>query len=350
MWVGRYTPFFGQDELQRVRVLAGLLDLAWDRIRLAETEREALQALDREQQFSRRLVHSASDCIVAFDEQFRYTVWNPAMEKRTGVPASAVLGRVAFDVFPSLLDSGEDQFLRDALEGRQVTTPERYFDVPETGVTGWFTVSYSPLLDEAGKVVGGLSVSHDVTAAKEAERLRREVLHDPLTGLANRTLFFERLGHALARLERHPGPLAVMFLDIDRFKEINDRFGHHVGDQVLQAISARVADALRPEDTVARLGGDEIAVLCEEVVDAAHASAIGQRIVEGFTTPLRLPDHTLRLTVSAGVAVTEDCCADPEKLLRQADAAMYRAKRNGRDRAELFEGLEPVALAATETV
>ncbi|WNV75212.1 sensor domain-containing diguanylate cyclase [Geodermatophilus sp. DSM 44513] len=341
LWVSPYTPFFGQEELNWVRSMASLLDLAVERIRLAEAEREAQQALNRERHFSQLLVRSTSDCIHAFDAEFRYTLWNPAMEKVTGVPASEVLGQVAFERFPSIVGTGDDRFFRDALDGKHVSTPERHFDVPETGVQGWFTAAYSPILDEDGEVVGGLSVFRDVTHAKEAERLRREVLHDPLTGLANRTLFFERLQHALTRLERHPGPVAVMYLDVDRFKQINDRLGHEVGDQVLCAFGGRLTDALRPEDTVARLGGDEIAVLCEHVVDAAHASAIAERIIDAFRTPLAVRHLELTVTVSVGVALAAHPEADPGQLIAHADAAMYRAKNNGRGRAELFGGDTP---------
>lgn len=339
LWVSPYAPFFGQEELDRVRSVASLLDIAMERIRFAELERQAQRALDRERGFSQRLIQSTSDCILAFDRQFRYTLWNPAMENITGVPASEVLGRVAFERFPSLVESGDDRFFREALDGKHVVIPERQFDVPETGVKGWFTATYAPLLDEAGEVVGGLSVFHDVTATKEAERLRRESLHDPLTGLANRTLFFERLRHALTRLERHPGPVAVMFLDLDRFKQINDRLGHQVGDQVLTALGARLTDVLRPEDTVARFGGDEMAVLCEHVVDAAHAAAIAQRIVDAFRTPLTVGALDVPVTVSVGIALAEHPAADPDQVLDQADAAMYRAKHNGRGRAELFDDI-----------
>ena len=226
---------------------------------------------------------------------------------------------------------------REALAGRQVVTAERHFDVPETGMQGWFTAAFSPLLAEDGTVVGGLSVYRDVTPARDAEQLRRQALHDPLTGLANRTLFLEQLHSALARLERHPGPVAVMFIDIDRFKQINDRLGHDGGDQVLCTLAARLTEALRPEDTVARFGGDEIAVLCEHVVDEPHAMAIAERIIDAVRTPILLRDEELAVTVSVGIALIDDPAVDPEQLIARADAAMYRAKNNGRGRAELFD-------------
>ena len=345
--VSPYTPFFGEAELHRVRSLASLIDLALERICLAEQERQAQQELNRERDFSQRLVRSASDCIMAFDVDYRYTLWNPAMEKITGIPSSEVLGRIAFERFPSIVESGDDALFRAALAGRQVVTEERYFDVPETGVQGWFTAAFSPLLAEDGTVVGGLSVYRDVTPARETEQLRRQALHDPLTGLANRTLFLEQLQSALARLERHPGPVAVMFIDIDRFKHINDRLGHEAGDQVLCTLAARLNETLRPEDTVARLGGDEIAVLCEHVVDGQHAMAIAERIIDACRTPIRLREAELTVTVSIGIALIDDPAADPEQLVARADAAMYRAKHNGRGRAELFDALPVAAGQAT---
>src|SRR3954469_22872794 len=165
------------------------------------------------------------------------------------------------------------------------------------------------------------------------ERMRHEAVHDPLTGLANRTLLRDRLEHALARSEREEGmATGVLFVDLDNFKQVNDAYGHAAGDAVLVELGRRLRMAVRPADTVARLGGDEFVVVCEEV-DAETALALGDRLLAAIRAPLTVDDVEHRLTASIGVALGR---TDPDALLGDADAAVYRAKGAGRGRVELF--------------
>ena len=170
--------------------------------------------------------------------------------------------------------------------------------------------------------------------AAEAE-MRHQALHDPLTGLPNRTFFVERLTQWLARAERGNGTGAVMFVDLDHFKIVNDALGHVRGDQLLQAVSRRVRAALRPSDTVARVGGDEFVVLCEDLDSQDEALSVAKRLSGALDDPFKVADHVHRVTASVGVAVwTPGATADD--LMRDADAAMYRAKEGGRARCQLF--------------
>jgi diguanylate cyclase (GGDEF)-like protein/PAS domain S-box-containing protein len=157
------------------------------------------------------------------------------------------------------------------------------------------------------------------------ERMRHEALHDPLTGLANRTLLRDRLEQALARSAREQQPTGVLFVDLDNFKAVNDRFGHAAGDAVLVELSGRLRAAVRPADTVARLGGDELIVVCEDV-DCEIATALGHRLEEAVRRPLTVGGVAHRLTASIGIALGNE---DPEGLLAAADAAVYRARRPG---------------------
>ena len=173
---------------------------------------------------------------------------------------------------------------------------------------------------------------------------RRQALHDPLTDLGNRQLFTDRLEHALAR--RAERGTAVLYMDLDGFKGVNDVYGHLVGDAMLVEVANRISAAVRPEDTVARFGGDEFAVLCEDVGDEVVATRIAERIISSIAErPFELAGRSLRMTPSVGVALaTEE--ADTSGLLRRADAALYRAKERGKARYELFdEGMHAQALA-----
>ncbi|MDP9331209.1 MAG: EAL domain-containing protein [Actinomycetota bacterium] len=178
----------------------------------------------------------------------------------------------------------------------------------------------------------------DITERKRAEEeIEHLALHDPLTGLANRALFMERLTQALARAERRPSSVAVLYLDLDRFKAINDNFGHDVGDRVLTGIADRLRKALRPEDTAARFGGDEFVVLCEDLEDERHVIAIAERIAGSVAEPIPLNGGEIVVSTSIGIAAARGIEDQPEALLREADAAVYKAKEHGRDRFELFD-------------
>jgi diguanylate cyclase (GGDEF)-like protein len=168
-------------------------------------------------------------------------------------------------------------------------------------------------------------------------QLSHQALHDPLTGLANRALLMERLAQALARTERRPSSVAVLFLDIDRFKTINDNFGHEVGDSVLACIGDRLRKALRPEDMASRFGGDEFVVLCEDLEDDRHVVTIAERIGRSISEPISLEAGEVVVTTSIGIAAARGIRDRPEVLLRDADAAVYRAKERGRDRFEFFD-------------
>ena len=168
------------------------------------------------------------------------------------------------------------------------------------------------------------------------ERMTHQALHDPLTGLPNRTLFVDRLAIALARARRNHTLAAVLFLDLDRFKVVNDSLGHQAGDEVLLAVAARLDGVLRSNDTAARFGGDEFTVLIEDLGDERLVLGLAERIAAAFAEPVPVGGRDLALSASVGVAVTAGD-GTPEDLLRDADAAMYRAKERGRDRIEVFD-------------
>jgi diguanylate cyclase (GGDEF)-like protein len=186
---------------------------------------------------------------------------------------------------------------------------------------------------------GSLVVENADLRATQQERLdelAHQAFHDSLTKLPNRALFSDRLGLALARTSRRRNAVAVLFLDLDDFKPINDRFGHDAGDRLLTSVAERISACVRPEDTVARLGGDEFTVLLEDIVDIRYAIGVAERIEEALREPFPIDGHEAMVTASIGIAISSGREATPEDLLRNSDQAMYLAKRKGRARHELF--------------
>jgi diguanylate cyclase (GGDEF)-like protein len=191
-----------------------------------------------------------------------------------------------------------------------------------------------------GEVDGRLlsrSISYAVERKRAEVQLAHQALHDGLTGLPNRALFQDRLQHAAARLTRKAGRLAVLFCDLDRFKVVNDSLGHGAGDQLLVAVAERLSTVLRVGDTAARFGGDEFVVLCEDVAGERDAVALAERIAAALDAPFELADEDVYVRTRIGIAIAADRSARPEALVRDADAAMYRAKERGGGTYEVFD-------------
>lgn len=198
-------------------------------------------------------------------------------------------------------------------------------------------VNEAPVVRE-GKTVAVVGALVDITERHLIEQqLKHQAFHDSLTNLPNRSLFMDRLQHAIRRLSRHKGMLAVLFLDLDRFKVINDSLGHDVGDQLLQAVTARLMTCLRTDDTVARLGGDEFTILMEDISEVEVAVLVAERIAEELQQPFLLKGQEVFVTTSIGITISESADSSPDDLLRDADVAMYRAKTNGRAQYEVFD-------------
>jgi diguanylate cyclase (GGDEF)-like protein len=249
---------------------------------------------------------------------------------------------------------------RAITEGRVVVS-NHYGDMPgahDPLALGGLQAAMAAPVHEGGRIVGALVVaSYDAdrrfadtdqetllafaehaslafTDAKMADALVYQALHDSLTGLPNRSLFMDRLGHCLARSTRGMNPAAVMYIDVDAFKSVNDSLGHAAGDELLVTVAGRLDSCVRPGDTVARLGGDEFVVLLEEVDSPEEACRVAERVLEELRRPCTLHGHELIVTASVGIATGFEGAAE---LVRNADVAMYRAKSTGKGRYEVFE-------------
>ena len=258
--------------------------------------------------------------------------------RRQNAPLAALVQPAAGDApgqpggaGPVVLTSLEQDLRRVLDTGTEVQ------DMPVTAVDRTWTASLYPV--RIGQRLLGVSgVFIDVTDQREAARaLAHSALHDPLTGLANRVLFHDRLEMALTQAERDGHLVAVLFCDLDRFKVVNDSLGHAAGDELLRTAADRLIAAVRAGDTVARLGGDEFAVLCPRVHDLAEATAVAERICRVVRLPMRVAGQEARSTMSVGVTVCGPGEEDVVGLLRDADVAMYNAKELGRDRVAVFD-------------
>lgn len=285
----------------------------------------------------RRLVEESPEVAVILGPGLIVRYASPAAGRVLGLDPSGLVG----DDLSLYLHPDDAAWARDTLPvalDRGSEIPSREVRVRHAdGSWRWFEAAAVDLLDDP-RVEGVAIYLHDVTGGRRVrDQLAHRAFHDPLTGLANRTLFEDRLGHALARAKRNREPVVVLFVDLDDFKAVNDCFGHKVGDELLVAVGRRLEGALRPCDTVARLGGDEFAVLLEDGGGPAGATRTAKRLLRALREPVALGEPTLSITSSIGGAVGEPGSRG-EELIQQADAAMYRAKRTGKDRFKLFDG------------
>jgi diguanylate cyclase (GGDEF)-like protein/PAS domain S-box-containing protein len=226
--------------------------------------------------------------------------------------------------------------LRDAITARRPFDVDHRILLPD-GSTRWLRSQGRVDVDGAGAPFHVRGTAQDITEQRSAEEaLAHQALHDPLTGLPNRALLLDRLTHALARLGRADTSIGLLFIDIDRFKVINDSLGHPAGDRMLLAMASRLQGTLRTSDTLARFGGDEFVILCEDLTGEADALDMAERIGHAMAQPLSWGDGELVVTLSTGIAMASSPLVSAESLLRDADAAMYRAKADGRARSAVF--------------
>jgi diguanylate cyclase (GGDEF)-like protein/PAS domain S-box-containing protein len=296
-------------------------------------QRRALER--RSEERIRALVEHSSDIIAVVGPDLTVRWQSSTVERTLGHPAADTVGR-RFTEFthPEDAELVETQFAAATTKPGAVTFTAR-FQHADGGWRHLEAIAVSRLGDPA--IEGVLLSMRDISERKALEdELRHQAFHDTLTGLANRTLFEDRLVHALAGARRHGDPLAVLFLDVDDFKTINDSLGHATGDELLRSVAKRIAGVIRTTDTAARLGGDEFAVLLEIMDDDNNGELAAARLLEALAPPFQLPDRELRIGASIGVC-TSDGSLGVAELLRNADTAMYAAKEAGKGRMYLFE-------------
>jgi len=286
----------------------------------------------------RTVTETATDGILSVDEKGRILFANAAAAGVFGYAADGMLGRSVLELIPNRLRGDFEALLSGPHERSaepHAGTTRRLYGRHRDGREVPLEISFGESRDGASRVITG--VIRDVTLRLEAEnQIERLAYEDPLTGLPNRALFHDRLRQALVLSQRENERLALMYLDLDDFKVINDSLGHTFGDAVLREVGRRLVSCLRAQDTAARLGGDEFIVLLPRADGASSVGLVAQKILDCIVEPIVLQDHTLFVTASIGVSMFPSDGADPETLLRNADMAMYRAKEQGANRFEFF--------------
>jgi diguanylate cyclase (GGDEF)-like protein/PAS domain S-box-containing protein len=304
------------------------------------------ESLRRSQSRFQSLVQNSADVNMIVDPRGRITYESPAAESVIGYAPSARVGRSMWDDVVRTDQARARQVLSDVLRtpGGQVTTELRVTHADGTQRDLEFVLKN--LVDDPA--VSGVVVNYrDVTERRKLEdELRHQAFHDSLTNLANRALFLDRLQHAMERTRGFGHPLAVLFIDLDDFKTVNDSLGHGEGDRLLVGVAERLRAVLRGGDTVARMGGDEFAVLVEDATDADAPLEVAGRLLACLQAPFDHDGKELYVRASVGVASWDSSAATAEDLIRNADMSMYTAKANGKNRVEVFEpGMHQAALA-----
>ncbi|HET8628398.1 MAG TPA: EAL domain-containing protein [Thermomicrobiales bacterium] len=349
--LGGYAPPAGPYALPRLLLIVGATSLAIVVVaqvmageilrlygetlaRLEERDRVKRALAESEQRY-RSLFDHNPDAVFSLDPAGRIVSANAAIEALTGYSVAEALAlETAHLVAPDDHERIRRHFA-EALAGRaqHVELALRH----KRGRPVDAQVTLLPIRVD-GRLVGVFGIAKDISARRAyEEQLQHQAFHDPLTGLPNRALFLDRLGHALDHARRRGEGVAVLFVDLDRFKVINDSLGHEAGDLLLIAVANALKGCLRPEDTAARLGGDEFTVLLERVADITAAVAVAERILRALQAPLALSGYDLVVTGSLGIALSTPERNDPVELMRQADVALYRAKAQGRGCYQVFD-------------
>ncbi|GAB4060492.1 diguanylate cyclase domain-containing protein [Uliginosibacterium sediminicola] len=302
----------------------------------------AKQTLRESEERHRMLADNASDVIWVRNLQGELTYISPSVEKIRGyTPAEAMRQTIDEHFTPASARQLKESIQRGIEAVRQGKPFPTFRGEVEArckdGSTVWADINTSAIRNHAGDVIGILGVARDISMRREAEaRMRHMAQHDQLTGLPNRNLFSDRLGQAIADAQRHTEQLALMYLDLDKFKPINDNFGHATGDLVLREAAARMCACVRDSDTVARVGGDEFIVLLRRLDNAEDALRVADKIRQSLRESIVLGAQRFNISCSIGIAIYPQHGDNEITLCAHADQAMYNAKHSGRDKVTLY--------------
>jgi diguanylate cyclase (GGDEF)-like protein/PAS domain S-box-containing protein len=300
------------------------------------------EALFTEKERAEVTLNCIGDAVICTDILGNISFMNLVAEKITGWSWQEAAGRPMTEVF-KILDATSREETPDPMElafgqDRTVHLPSNCILIRRDGIETPIEDSVAPIHDREGKATGAVIVFRDVSAARAmAEQMAHSAQHDFLTGLPNRMLLNDRVNQSIGLAQRHSKKVAVLFLDLDGFKHINDSLGHPTGDKLLQSIAKRLVDCVRASDTVSRQGGDEFIVLLSEVEHSEDAAITARRMLQAVVEAHPIDQHDLHVTASIGLSVYPDDGRDAETLIKNADTAMYQAKENGRQSYQFFK-------------
>ncbi len=300
------------------------------------------EALFMEKERAQVTLNSIGDGVISTDVAGNVTYLNPVAEAMTGWTSTEALGRTFGEVF-RIIDSTNPEHTVNPMaiamrQNKTVGLSGSCVLIRRDGIESAIEDSAAPIHDRRGQVTGAVMVFHDVTQAREmSERMSYLAHHDYLTGLPNRLLLDDRLAQAMAAARRQRQQMAVLFVDVDRFKHINDSLGHAIGDQLLLSVAGRLVASVRASDTVSRQGGDEFVVLLSSIAHAEDAALSAHKILAALGRPHHVEGHDLQITVSMGIGIYPEDGTDAETLVKNADIAMLNAKNNGRNNYQFFK-------------
>jgi diguanylate cyclase (GGDEF)-like protein/PAS domain S-box-containing protein len=335
VWYWFLPPFHSfviNDQTEAFGML-GFLVLAACIIALGESSRQAF--FDRSALAA--IVDSSGDAIISKDLGGVITSWNRGAQRLFGWTAEEAVGLPITIIVPSELQQEEAEILKHMRAGEHIRDYETV-RVTKAGARVDVSLTISPVRNPEGRVVGVSKIARDIGERKLLElQMSHLAQHDVLTDLPNRALFIDRLDQAIAFARRNNSRLAVLFLDLDGFKHINDSLGHAVGDKLLQAVGTRLKQCVRNSDTVSRQGGDEFVILLPEIARPEDVAISGQKILASLRAPHSVDEYTLQITASIGLCTYPEDGDDADTLIKNADTAMYQAKGNGSDTYQFFE-------------
>jgi diguanylate cyclase (GGDEF)-like protein/PAS domain S-box-containing protein len=300
------------------------------------------EALFREKERAQVTLNSIADAVVCTDVSGNVTFLNPIAEALTGWRADEAIGRPFVQVF-QIIDVLDHHRAADPMAlviktNKPLILPQGSILIRRNGIETPIEDSTAPIHDRRGRVTGGVMVFHDVTQAHAmSQKISHLVQYDHLTDLPNRLLLNHRLTQAIAVAHRHQQHLAVLSVDVDRFKHVNDSLGHLIGDKLLSSIARRLVAAVHSADTISRQGGDEFVILLSSVAHAADAARSAQHILTAVGMPHRIEEHDLQITLSVGIGIYPDDGTNAETLVKNADIAMLNAKDSGRNNYQFFK-------------
>jgi len=300
------------------------------------------EALFVEKERAQVTLNSIGDAVICTDVSGNITFLNIVAEKITGWSWKEAAGRPMVEIF-KILDATTRETIPNPMEyavgqDRTVHLPTNCILIPHTGYEIPIEDSVAPIHGREGQATGAVIVFRDVSKARAMTlQMTHSAQHDFLTGLPNRMLLNDRVGQAIVSASRNMKKVAVLFLDLDGFKHINDSLGHPIGDQLLQSIAKRLVNCVRGSDTVSRQGGDEFVVLLSEVAHSEDPAITARRMLQAVKGTHSIGQHDLHVTTSIGVSVYPDDGLDAETLIKNADTAMYQAKENGRQSYQFFK-------------
>jgi diguanylate cyclase (GGDEF)-like protein/PAS domain S-box-containing protein len=306
-------------------------------------ERKAVEdALYVEKERALVTLNSIGDAVLCTDISGKITYLNLVAESMIGWPREEAIGKPLAEVF-KIIDGGTRKTARDPMkmaveENKTVGLTANCVLIRRDGSESGIEDSAAPIHDRAGRVIGAVIVFHDVSAARAmSQQMTHSAQHDVVTNLPNRLLLNDRISHAIFLARRQNRPLAVIFLDLDRFKYINDSLGHATGDKLLQSVSKRLLAGVRGSDTVSRQGGDEFVILLSEISYPEDAAISARKILLSLNAPHSIDGHDLDIAGSIGISVYPEDGEDAETLIKNADTAMYHAKEKGRNNFQFFK-------------